>query len=91
LDILKKHGYIPIGWRHTKNPEDGVVNNGDIFLWHFKDQDTTNVRKSLELILKNGKHVKPVSDIITSDGYNEPIDWTNYMREKKKNKANKSG
>jgi hypothetical protein len=50
-----------------------VVNNGDIFLWHFKDQDTTNVRKSLELILQNGKQPKTVSDIITSDGYDEPI------------------
>lgn len=82
LDILKKHWYIPIGWRHTKNPENGVVNNGDIFLWHFKDQDTTNVRKSLELILKNGKHAKTVSDIILSEGYDEPIWWHNVHRKK---------
>lgn len=82
LDILKKHWYIPIGWRYTKNPENGVVNNGDIFLWHFKDQDTTNVRKNLELILKNGKHAKKVSDIIFWDGYDEPIWWHNVYTKK---------
>ena len=32
LDILKKHGYIPIGWRYTENPKDEIVNNGEIFL-----------------------------------------------------------
>lgn len=82
LDILKKYGYIPIWWRYTENPKDGVVNNGDIFLWHFKDQDTTNVRKSLELILKNGKQPKTVSDIITSEGYTEPIWWHNVHKKK---------
>lgn len=82
LDILKKHGYIPIWWRYTENPKDGVVNNGDIFLWHFKDQDMVNVRRSLELILKNGKQPKTVSDIITSDGYDEPIWWHNVHKKK---------
>ena len=82
LDILKKHGYIPIWWRYTENPKDGVVNNGDIFLWHFKDQDTTNVRKSLEMILKNGKYPKTVSDMITSEAYDEPIWWHNVYRKK---------
>ena len=86
LDILKKHGYIPIWWRYTENPKNGVVNNGDIFLWHFKDQDTTNVRKSLELILQNGKQPKTVSDIITSDGYDEPIWWHNVHKKKSRTK-----
>jgi hypothetical protein len=50
-----------------------VVNNGDIFLWHFKNQDTTNIRKSLELTLQNRKKPKTVSEIITSEDYEEPI------------------
>ena len=82
LDILKKHGYIPIWWRYTENPKNGLVNNGDIFLWHFKDQDTINVRKSLELILKNGKQAKTVSEIILSDDYQEPIWWHNVYKKK---------
>lgn len=84
LDILKKHWYIPI-WRwHIKNPENQTVNNGDIFLWHFKNQDTTNVRKSLELALQDGKQPRTVSDIITSDGYSEPIWWHNVYKEKRR-------
>ena len=82
LDILKKHGYIPIWWRYTENPKDGVVNNGDIFLWHFKDQDTINVRKSLELILKNEKQAKTIWEILDKT----PTDWTNYA--KKRREAN---
>ncbi len=84
LDILKKHWYIPIWWWHTKNPENQAVNNGDIFLWHFKNQDTTNVRKSLEMALQDGKHPRTVSDIITSDGYSEPIWWHNVYKEKRR-------
>lgn len=82
LDILKKYGYIPIWWRYTENPKNELVNNGDIFLWHFKDQDTINVRKSLELILKNGKQAKTVSEIILSDDYQEPIWWHNVYKKK---------
>lgn len=88
LDILKKHGYIPIWWRHTNNPTDGVVNNGDIFLWHFKSGDIDKLRKSLDLTLKNGKQAKTVSDIITSDGY-EPIWWHNVHRKQKEAKLKK--
>ena len=84
LDILKKHWYIPIWWWHTKNPENQTVNNGDIFLWHFKNQDTTNVRKSLEMALQDGKQPRTVSDIITSDSYSEPIWWHNVYKEKRK-------
>ena len=80
LDILKKHWYIPIGWWHTKNPADGVVNNGDIFLRHFNNKDTTNVRKSLELILQNDKQPKTVSEAITSETYEEPIWWHNLSK-----------
>jgi peptidoglycan/xylan/chitin deacetylase (PgdA/CDA1 family) len=83
LDILKKHGYVPIGWRHTKNPESWNINNGDIFLWHFKDADTLNVRKNLEMVLKAWKHPKTVSDIITTEEYDTPIDWTNYAKKRK--------
>lgn len=90
LDILKKYGYIPIGWRHTINPKDGVVNNGDIFLWHFKNQDTTNVRKNLELVLKNGKQAKTVSDLIFTEEYTEPIDRTNYAKKRKECNTDKS-
>lgn len=82
LDILKKHGYIPIWWWYTENPKDGIVNNGDIFLWHFKDQDMGNVEKSLELILKNWKHPMKVSDIITTDWYTEPIWWHNLNKKR---------
>lgn len=82
LDILKKHGYIPIWWRYTENPQNGTVNNGDIFLRHFKDQDMANVKKSIELILQNGKHAKTVSDIITSEDYSEPIWWHNVYKKK---------
>ena len=87
LDILKKHGYIPIWWSHTDNPKDGEVNNGDIYLWHFNNKDTLNVRKNLELILENGKNPKTVSDIITWEGYSEPI-WRHNMY-KKKNEVKK--
>lgn len=80
LDILKKYWYIPIWWWHTKNPADGVVNNGDIFLWHFNNKDTTNVRKSLELILQNDKQPKTVSEAITSETYEEPIWWHNLSK-----------
>lgn len=83
LDILKKHGYIPIWRRYTENPKNGTINNGDIFLRHFKDQDTSNVKKSIELILQNWKHAKTVSDIITSEGYEEPIWWPNVYKKKK--------
>lgn len=86
LDILKKHGYIPIWWRHTKNPESWNINNGDIFLWHFKNADTLNVRKNLEMVLSEWKHPKTVSDIITSENYKEPIWW--YNVHKKKNEEN---
>ena len=87
LDILKKHGYIPIWWWYTENPKDGVVNNGEIFLWHFKDQDKNNVRRSLELALQNGKHIKPISDLIFTDEYKTPIDWTNYAKKIKEAQA----
>lgn len=83
LDILKKHGYVPIGWRHTKNPESWNINNGDIFLWHFKNADTLNVRKNLEMVLRAWKHPKTVSDIITTEEYDTPIDWTNYGKKRK--------
>ena len=83
LDILKKYWYIPIWWRHTKNPENQVVNNGDIFLWHFKNQDTTNIRKSLELTLQNRKKPKTVSEIITSEDYEEPIWWNNVYQKRR--------
>ena len=86
LDILKKYGYVPIWWRHTKNPENGVVNNGDIFLWHFNNKDTSNVRKSLELILKNDKQPKTVSEVITTEEYTEPIWWHNLSRKQKEAK-----
>ena len=82
LDILKKHGYIPIWWRHTKNPDSWNINNGDIFLWHFKNADTLNVRKNLEMILSEWKHPKTVSDIITSENYTEPIWWHNVYKKK---------
>ena len=49
------------------------INNGDIFLWHFKNSDTLNVRKNIELILQNDKQPKTVSDIITTEDYLEPI------------------
>ena len=90
LDILKKHGYIPIGWRYTENPKDGVVNNGEIFLWHFKDQDMENVKKSLELILKNGKNAETVSNIIFTDEYKTPTDWTNQAKKRRDANINKS-
>lgn len=83
LDILKKHGYVPIWRRHTKNPEPWNINNGDIFLWHFKNADTLNVRKNVEDVLREWKHPKTVSDIITSEEYDTPIDWTNYAKMKK--------
>ena len=89
LDILKKHGYIPIWWRYTENPKDGVVNNGEIFLWHFKDQDTLNVRKSLELIKNSGKHSVTVSDTITPEDY-KPIWWPNLAEMKKKAQTKQS-
>ena len=82
LDILKKHWYIPIWWNNTKNPENWTVNNGDIFLWHFKNSDTLNVRRNIELILQNDKQPKTVSDIITSEDYSEPI-WRHNMHKKK--------
>ncbi len=82
LDILKKYGYIPIGWLHTYNPKDGVVNNGDIFLWHFKDQDKNNVKRNLDLIIQNGKHPMTVSNIITTDAYTEPIWWYNLYKKR---------
>ena len=84
LDILKEHGYIPIWWSYTKNPVDNVVNNGDIYLWHFNNRDTANVRKNLALILQSGKQAKTVSDIITSSDYDQPIWWNNVYKEKKK-------
>lgn len=90
LDILKEHGYIPIGWRYTENPKDGVVNNGEIFLWHFKDQDVENVKKSLELILKNGKNAKTVSDMIFTDEYKTPTDWTNQAKMRRDANINKT-
>ena len=83
LDILKDHGYIPIWWNYTTNPTDGIVNNGDIYLWHFNNRDTANVRKNLELILESDKQPKTVSDIITSEGYDEPIWWHNIYKKKK--------
>ena len=86
LDILKKHGYIPIWWSHTKNPVDNVVNNGDIYLWHFNNRDTANVRKNLALILQNGKQAKTVSEIITSEGYDEPIWWNNAYKKRRESK-----
>ena len=49
-----------------------------------------NVRKSLELILKNGKHAKTVSDLILTDEYKTPIDWTNYAKKKRDANTNKS-
>ena len=49
------------------------MNNGDIYLWHFNNRDTANVRKNLEMILESNKQPKTVSDIITSEGYEEPI------------------
>lgn len=82
LDILKKHGYIPVWWRHTKNPESWNIGNGDIFLWHFKNQDTLNVKKNLEMILNQWKQAKTVSDIITSEEYSEPIGWHNVYKKK---------
>ena len=89
LDILKKHGYIPIGWWYTENPKDGIVSNWEIFLWHFKDQDMVNVENSLKLILeKNEKFCKPISDLIFTDEYDTPIDWTNYVKKKKEAQAN---
>jgi len=84
LDILKNHGYIPIWWNYTTNPKDGKVNNGDIYLWHFNNRDTANVRKNLELILQSDKHPTTVSDIITSSNYDEPIWWDNVYKEKRK-------
>ena len=86
LDILKNHGYIPIWWSHTKNPVDGRVNNGDIYLWHFNNRDTANVRKNLELILQNKKQPRTVSDIITSEEYTEPIWWNNMYKKKRESK-----
>ena len=87
LDILKDHGYIPIWWSNTKNPANGMVNNWDIFLWHFKNADTLNVRKNLEMVLQDGKQPKTVSDIITSEEYTEPI-WRHNVY-KKKNEVKK--
>lgn len=87
LDILKKHGYIPIGWSHTKNPIDDKVDNGDIYLWHFNNRDTANVRKNLELILQNGKQPETVSKIISSDDYDEPIWWNNAYKKKREARA----
>ena len=89
LDILKKHGYIPIWRRHTENPKDWVVNNWDIFLRHFKNQDTLNIKKNLELILKNGKQAKTVSDIIMSEEYTEPIWWHNVYKKRSESKTKK--
>ena len=86
LDILKNHGYIPIGWNYTSNPTDGRVNNGDIYLWHFNNRDTANVRKNLEMILESNKQPKTVSDIITSEGYEEPIWWHNVYKKKESKK-----
>ena len=83
LDILKKHGYIPIWWSHTKNPVDNIVNNGDIYLWHFNNRDTANIRKNLALILQNNKDPKTVSEIITSEGYEEPIWWNNAYKKRR--------
>lgn len=83
LDILKKHGYIPIWWSHVKNPVDDRVNNGDIYLRHFNNRDTANVRKNLELILQCDKQPKTVSDMITSSGYTEPIWWNNAYKKKR--------
>jgi hypothetical protein len=40
----------------------------------------------LELILQNGKQPKTVSDIITSDGYDEPIWWHNVHKKKSQTK-----
>ena len=82
LDILKKYGYIPIWRSHTKNPEDGIANNGDIYLWHFNDGDTLKVRKNLELILRSEKQPRTVSDIISSPEYDEPIGWHNRYKKK---------
>ena len=82
LDILKKHGYIPIWRSHTKNPENWAVNNGDIYLRHFIDKDTAQVRKNLQLILESNKTPKTVSDIITSEWYDEPIWWHNRYKKK---------
>ena len=87
LDILKKYWYIPIWWNNTQNPENWTINNGDIFLWHFKNSDTLNVRKNIELILQNDKQPKTVSDIITTEDYLEPI-WRHNIY-KKKNEAKK--
>ena len=89
LDILKKHVYIPIWWSNTENPKDGVVNNGEIYLWHFKDKDTLNVRQNLEMVLENGKEPKTVSDIITSEGYDDPIWWHNVYEKKREAKKSK--
>ena len=91
LDILKKHGYIPIGWRYTENPKDGIVNNGEIFLWHFKNADTTNVRKSIELIFQNGKKIRTIPDLIFTKNYKTPTDWTNYGKKKKEVQTKRSG
>lgn len=91
LDILKKHGYIPIGWRYTENPKDGIVNNGEIFLWHFKNADTTNVRKSVELIFQNGKKISTIPDLIFTKNYKTPTDWTNYGKKKKEVQTKRSG
>ncbi len=82
LDILKNHGYIPIWWSHTDNPVNGEVNNGDIYLWHFNNKDTANVRNNLEKILQSGKNPETVSDIITSESYDEPIWWHNVYKKK---------
>ena len=82
LNILKKHGYIPIWWSNTENPKNWKVNNGDIYLWHFNNRDTANVRENLELILQNGKQPKTVSDIITSEDYSEPIWWNNVYKKR---------
>ena len=86
LDILKDHGYIPIWWNYTSNPTDGRVNNGDIYLWHFNNRDTANVRKNLEMILESNKQPKTVSDIITSEGYDEPIWWNNAYKKRREAK-----
>ena len=83
LDILKKHGYIPIWRSHVKNPVEGKVNNGDIYLWHFNNRDTANVRKNLEMILSSEKQPKTISDVITSNGYTEPIWWNNVYKKKR--------
>lgn len=89
LDILKKHGYIPIGWWYTENPKDGIINNWEIFLWHFKNQDTINVRKSLELIFQNEKYPRTVADMVFTEDYVKkdgkglgPIWWYNLAEKK---------